>query len=68
MVEWEEEAVPFNLTTSNLLEGANSRNLVARVNHRRCFPLRPHEDNIDELDRARHGLHLLEIVDGHGSS
>jgi hypothetical protein len=40
-----------------LLERANSRNLVAGMDHSRRSPLSPHEDDIDEIRRRRHGAH-----------
>jgi hypothetical protein len=40
-----------------LLERTNSRNLVAGMDHCRRSSLGPHEDDIDEVRRRRHGAH-----------
>jgi hypothetical protein len=40
-----------------LLERANSRNLVTGMDHCRRSSLGPHEDDIDEFRRRRHGAH-----------
>jgi hypothetical protein len=48
------------------LEGANPRNLVARVDDGGSTTLGPHQDNINEIRCRWHRTHLFEVVDGHG--
>jgi hypothetical protein len=50
----------------DLLERANTGDLIARMNNRRSPSLRPHEDDINELRGRRHRLHRFEVVDRHG--
>jgi hypothetical protein len=51
----------------NLLERANTSDLVARMNDGRSPSLRPHEDDINELRARRDRLHRFEVVDRHVS-
>jgi hypothetical protein len=48
---------PLIIRLKYLLERANSRNLVAGMDHCRRSSLGPHEDDIDEFRRRRHGAH-----------
>jgi hypothetical protein len=48
------------------LEGANPRNLVARVDDGGSTTLGPLQDNINEIRCRWHRTHLFEVVDGHG--
>jgi len=49
----------------NSLKGSNTRNLVARMNHRRSFTLRSHQDNVNQIGRRGHGANSLKVVNGH---
>jgi hypothetical protein len=49
----------------NSLKRTNSRNLIARMNHRWSPSLRPRQDNVDEIVGGWHGGHVFEVVDGH---
>jgi hypothetical protein len=55
-----------NKQLKDLLEGANTSNLVARVDDGGSTTLGPHQDNINEIRCRWHRTHLLEVVDGHG--
>jgi hypothetical protein len=54
-------------TLNNLLEGADSIDLVTRVNDSGSASLRSHEDDVNELRSRWHGLHRFEVVDRHVS-
>jgi hypothetical protein len=49
----------------NSLKRTNSRNLIARMNHRWSSSLRPRQDDVDEIVGGWHGGHVFEVVDGH---
>jgi hypothetical protein len=52
--------------TADLLEVADTSNLVSRMDDCGGFTLRTHEDNVDKVRRSWHRLHLFEVVDWHG--
>jgi hypothetical protein len=43
----------------------NPRNLIPRMNHRRSPPLRPCQDNVDQIVGRWDGCHGFEVVDWH---
>ena len=56
---------PSQVKQEYSLECSDAGNLVARMNHRRCPSLSPHEDNVDKVRCRRHRVHLFKVVNGH---
>jgi hypothetical protein len=60
-------SVHTRTTMRNVLKGTDARNFISRMDHGGCFPLCPHQHNVDQFRSGRYRVHLFEVVDRHDS-